>query len=109
MNTTGAAEYRDKSYILWIVALGSTTGFPVVLLIFVVGKDIMHHELLFDEYENGYEGEYDGVYDQNFVFYDEDEEEEEGYNDESYDSDDDIVLEEVPFVYCPSRDEVAEA
>lgn len=71
----------------------------------------MHNEAFWlneNEYESSYEGEYDGVYDQNFVFYDE-EEEEEGYGDESYDSDDDLILEEIPFVYCPSRGEIAEA
>lgn len=70
-----------------------------------------------DEYESGYDSEYGGVYDQNFVFYDEEEEgegwdgdvdEDEEYDE--YDSDfDDVVLEEIPFVYCPTRGETGEA
>ena len=68
------------------------------------------------EYESEYDSGYGGVYDQNFVFYDEEEEEEASldYDDdfdyEDSDSDsDDVVLEEIPFVYCPPRDEMGEA
>jgi len=69
------------------------------------------------EYESEYDSEYGGVYDQNFVFYDEEEEEGASYDydddfdyEDDYDSDfEDIILEEIPFAYCPSRGETGEA
>ena len=70
------------------------------------------------EYENGYDSEYGGIYDENFVVYDDFDEE--GQDDSDWDFDGDfgddddeedvdVILEEVPFIYCPSRDEAAEA
>jgi hypothetical protein len=50
--------------------------------------------------QNLYETDYTGVYDQSFVFYDE---EEDGYDT------DDALLEEIPFVYCPSYEDIAQA
>ena len=69
------------------------------------------------EYESGYDSEYEGGYDINFVYYDEDELEDEESSDcyeedeeyEDYDSDDDIVFEEIPSLYCPSWGEIGEA
>lgn len=70
------------------------------------------------EYENGYEPEYGGIYDSNFVFDDGFEEEvhenDDGdWDDDSSDDEDneseDVILEEIPFMYCPSRGETAEA
>lgn len=62
----------------------------------------------FSEYESGYEREYDGVYDENFVFYD-NEEDEELYDEYEEDESEDLIMEEIPFVYCPSQGELAEA
>lgn len=68
------------------------------------------------EYESGYESEYGGIYDENFVVYDDFDEE--GLDDSDWEVDDDledesedvdIILDELPFVYCPSRGESAEA
>lgn len=64
-----------------------------------------------NDYDSGYVSDYDSIYDQNIVFYDEDEVEfdDGSYGDlEDYDSDD-YILEEIPFVYCPSYDEFVEA
>lgn len=60
-----------------------------------------------DEYESSYDSEYGGLYDQTFVFYDDDELSEESFEIE-YENDDadDVILEEVPFVYCPAREDV---
>jgi len=72
--------------------------------------------LLCCEYDSVYDSEYDSIYDQNFVYYDEEsfDEELDGelYHNEDdsddYDSDD-LVLEEIPFVYCSERGEIGEA
>lgn len=79
-------------------------------------KKVSEEQTLFVcEYENGYESDYESIYDQNFVYYDEenfDEEcDDEGfYHDHDADDDtDDAILEEIPFVYCPTRDEVGVA
>lgn len=73
------------------------------------------------EYENGqeviYGPEYDGIYDENFLFDDDFEgvlENDCGEGeDDSFDDDDgdgeDIILEEIPFMYCPGKGETAEA
>lgn len=69
-----------------------------------------------EEYESGYVSDYDGLYNPDIVFYDDSSDEEDDgienssdeYEDEDYDSDD-LILEEVPFVYCPPRGEVGEA
>jgi hypothetical protein len=79
------------------------------------------------EYENGcevievieviYEPEYGGIYDSNFVFEDDFEEALENDNgdwdddssDEEEGDSEDIILEEIPFMYCPSKGETAEA
>jgi len=75
----------------------------------------MQHLLLCDEYESGYGSEYDGIYGSNFVFYDEEfEGSDYDWDDDdivSYDEDesDDLILEEIPFVYCPGSEETGEA
>jgi hypothetical protein len=61
------------------------------------------------EYESEYEGDYSGIYDQNFVFYDEDELEEADSDSSSEAENYDLILEEIPFVYCPSNGDVGEA
>lgn len=72
---------------------------------FIVRRSTM----LFSDYESGYDGDYGSVYDQNFVFYDEYEDEEFEIEIDEEISNDDLILEEIPFVYCPSLGELFEA
>jgi hypothetical protein len=70
-------------------------------------------DFLCDEYQSEYESEYGGIYDSNFIFYDEEIEGsyydwDDGISDDD-ESDDDVILEEIPFVYCPGHEETGEA
>ena len=65
-----------------------------------------------DEYESGYDSDYDGMYDVNFVFQDEEDMVEESQEQGDFEDtilEDDIIMEEVPFVYCPGNEGTAEA
>ncbi|MBU1007626.1 hypothetical protein KKA53_00930 [Candidatus Dependentiae bacterium] len=69
-----------------------------------------------NEYESGYDSDYGSIYDQCFVFYDDEEEvDDEASYDDDYEYDDldsdldDFILEEIPFVHCPSKGETGEA
>lgn len=70
-------------------------------------------DIVCEEYESEYESEYGGIYDSNFIFYDEEIEgsdyvwDDEIVDDDDYD--DDVILEEIPFVYCPGYEETGEA
>jgi len=76
---------------------------------------------LFGEYESGFESEYEGgIYDQSFVFDDDDDlydEEDGSWSDESEEDTDfddsdnsqDFILEEIPFFYCPGDQETGVA
>jgi len=60
-----------------------------------------------DEYVSVYESTYgQELYDQSVIFYEESDEFEDTF-DES--DDEDQILEEIPFVYCPSKDEIGQA
>ena len=81
-----------------------------------VGELVMLHDLGVRccEYESGYEPLYDSMYDENFIYYDEESFEFEGDwvddGDQGGDGEgEDLVLDEIPLVYCPSKDDFAEA
>lgn len=57
---------------------------------------------MYVEYEDMYDSGYEWGYDQNFVYEDE-------VDLEGVDDDEDLVLDEIPSIYCPSTDEVGEA
>ena len=66
-------------------------------------------------YESSYDSEYDwAVYDQRFIFDDDDDERDDAADEsegefDDFDDSQDFVLDEIPFVYCPGNQETGVA